>query len=155
MSSSDRTLANGIKDIGEMADRIHVPKAVVDRAQIIFKSVHLGKNLKGRSTHAITAASLYIACRQESVPRTFKEICAVSRVSKKETARCFKLILKVLETSIDIITTEDFMSRFCGNLGKSTRLCYSKSVDVTDTWYFDYFKLFQVYRIMLIWLLRT
>ena len=38
---------------------------------------------------------------------------------------------------------------------QSTRLCYSKSLAVNGTWYFDYFKLFQVYRIMLIWLLRT
>jgi transcription initiation factor TFIIIB Brf1 subunit/transcription initiation factor TFIIB len=30
------------------------------------------------------AACLYIACRQEGVPRTFKEIVAVSTVSKKE-----------------------------------------------------------------------
>jgi transcription initiation factor TFIIIB Brf1 subunit/transcription initiation factor TFIIB len=56
--------------------------------------------------------------RQEGVPRTFKEICAVSKISKKEIGRCFKLILKALETSVDIITTADFMSRFCSNLGK-------------------------------------
>lgn len=45
------------------------------------------------------------------------EICAVSRISKKEIGRCFKLILKALETSVDLITTGDFMSRFCSNLG--------------------------------------
>ncbi|EHB10572.1 Transcription initiation factor IIB [Heterocephalus glaber] len=58
------------------------------------------------------------ACRerQEEVPRTFKEICAVSQISKKEIGRCFKLILKALETSVDLITTGDFMSRFCSNL---------------------------------------
>lgn len=47
----------------------------------------------------------------------FLEICAVSRISKKEIGRCFKLILKALETSVDLITTGDFMSRFCSNLG--------------------------------------
>jgi len=57
--------------------------------------VHDGKNLKGRSNDAIASASLYIACRQEGVPRTFKEICAISKISKKEIGRCFKLILKV------------------------------------------------------------
>lgn len=51
------------------------------------------------------------------MPRTFKEICAVSKISKKEIGRCFKLILKALETSVDLITTADFMSRFCSNLG--------------------------------------
>lgn len=71
----------------------------------------------GRSNDAIASACLYIACRQEGVPRTFKEICAVSKISKREIGRCFKLILKALETSVDLITTGDFMSRFCSNLG--------------------------------------
>lgn len=40
----------------------------------------------------------------------------MSKISKKEIGRCFKLILKALETSVDLITTGDFMSRFCANL---------------------------------------
>ena len=62
-------------------------------------------------------SSYFIVNSQEGVPRTFKEICAISNISKKEIGRCFKLILKALETSVDIITTADFMSRFCSNLG--------------------------------------
>ena len=68
-------------------------------------------------------------CRQEGVPRTFKEICAVSKISKKEIGRCFKLILKALETSVDIITTADFMSRFCTNLGKWNYFAISERFD--------------------------
>lgn len=55
------------------------------------------------------------------------EICAVSRISKKEIGRCFKLILKALETSVDLITTGDFMSRFCSNL------CLPKQVQMAAT----------------------
>ncbi|XP_033208783.1 transcription initiation factor IIB-like [Belonocnema kinseyi] len=117
MSSSDRTLINAFREINGMADRINLPKMIVDTANKLFKEVHDGKNLRGRSNDAIASACLYIACRQEGVPRTFKEICAVSKISKKEIGRCFKLILKVLETSVDLITTGDFMSRFCANLG--------------------------------------
>ena len=39
----------------------------------------------------------------------FLEICAISKVSKKEIGRCFKLILRALETSVDLITSGDFM----------------------------------------------
>ncbi|XP_023707441.1 transcription initiation factor IIB [Cryptotermes secundus] len=117
MSSSDRALINAFREITSMADRINLPKTIVDRANNLFKQVHDGKNLKGRANDAIASACLYIACRQEGVPRTFKEICAVSKISKKEIGRCFKLILKALETSVDLITTGDFMSRFCSNLG--------------------------------------
>lgn len=40
---------------------------------------------------------------------TIVEICAVSKISKKEIGRVFKLILKTLETSVELITTGDFM----------------------------------------------
>lgn len=159
-----------------------VVSTLQDRTNNLFKQVYEQKSLKGRANDAIASACLYIACRQEGVPRTFKgqtssslrdalslwisvfqfffflkkkrdifyieknatraspptknilrfthtvlklqfslplhaEICAVSRISKKEIGRCFKLILKALETSVDLITTGDFMSRFCSNLG--------------------------------------
>ena len=119
VSSSDRAMLNAIRSINGMADRINLTKTIVDRANNLFKMVHDGRNLKGRANEAISAAVLYIACRQEGVPRTFKEIVAVSTVSKKEIGRCFKLILKAHDTSVELITTGDFMSRFCGTLSLS------------------------------------
>ncbi|XP_064649387.1 transcription initiation factor IIB-like [Lineus longissimus] len=116
LSSSDRTLLGAIKEINTMGDRLNLPRMIPDRANTLFKQVHESKSLKGRSNEAIAAACLYIACRQEGVPRTFKEICAVSKISKKDIGRVFKLILKTLETSVELITTGDFMSRFCSNL---------------------------------------
>lgn len=117
MNSADRTLLTAIREIGQMADRLNLPKMLTDRAQTLYKQVHESKTLKGRCNDAIVSACMYIACRQEGVPRTFKEICAVSKISKKEIGRVFKLILKNLETNVELITTGDFMSRFCSNLG--------------------------------------
>lgn len=117
MASADRTLLNAFREINQMADRLNLPKMVADRANTQFKQVTDTKSLKGRSNDAICSACMYIACRQEGVPRTLKEICAVSKVSKKEIGRVFKLILKTLETNVELITTGDFMSRFCSNLG--------------------------------------
>jgi transcription initiation factor TFIIB len=117
ISRSDSSLNNAFQEITSMADRMHLPKIVVDRANKLFKQMHDGKNLKGRANNAIASACLYIACRQEGVPHTLKEICAVSRSSKRVIGRCFKLMLKTLEIGVDLITAEDFMSRFCSNLG--------------------------------------
>jgi len=126
MNSTDRALINGFKEIQSMADRINIQKCIVDKAKANFKEVYENKgvgkdgttvqSLRGRSNDAIAAACLYIACRQESVPRTFKEICAISKVSKREIGRCFKLILKKMEKSVSVITSEDFMTRFCSSL---------------------------------------
>ena len=50
--------------------------------------------------------------RQEGVPRTFKEIVAVSTVNKRDIGRCFKIILKWHEdTKVGLVDSGDFMSR--------------------------------------------
>ncbi len=45
---------------------------VKDRANEIYKKVEDLKSIRGCSQDAILAACLYIACRQEYKPRTFK-----------------------------------------------------------------------------------
>jgi transcription initiation factor TFIIB len=67
--------------------------------------MHVGKNLTGH----LNEYFLYIACRQEGVPRKFKEICAVSKISKEEIGRCFKL---TLEMSVDLIKIADLIYIF-------------------------------------------
>ncbi|KAK0410612.1 hypothetical protein QR680_005234 [Steinernema hermaphroditum] len=87
MNNTDRQMSQAMSVIREMSERIHLARSIQDMAAKIFKDVLDSKALKGKNNEAQAAACLYIACRKEGVPRTFKEICAVSR------------------------------SRFCGNLG--------------------------------------
>lgn len=99
-----------------MADKMNLPSCIVDRANVLFKRVQDGKHLRGHSSDGIIAACLNIACRQEGVPRGFKEICAVSMVSKVESSRCYNYVRKVLKISVDSTTSGDFMARFGSNL---------------------------------------
>ncbi|CAP26742.1 Protein CBR-TTB-1 [Caenorhabditis briggsae] len=116
MNNTDRQMTAAMSLIREMSERIHLPRNIQDNASRIFKDVLDSRALRGKNNEAQAAACLYIACRKDGVPRTFKEICAVSRVSKKEIGRCFKIIIRNLETNLEQITSADFMSRFCGNL---------------------------------------
>ena len=122
LSSTDRTLMHAFSEIGQMAERLNLPRSVSDQANAIFKQVHKTKNLRGRSNDAVASACLYMASRQEGVARTFKEVCAVSRVSKKEIGKVFKKILKTLETNVQSVSVEDFMTRFCSNLELPTQV---------------------------------
>ena len=55
ISSSDRTLINAFRTISGMCDRINLPRTITDRANALFKKVHDGKNLRGRSNDAISS----------------------------------------------------------------------------------------------------
>ncbi|CAI7742582.1 unnamed protein product [Closterium sp. NIES-54] len=122
-SNPDRDLISAFQSIGDMADRLGLVATIRDRANEIFKKVHDLKSIRGRSNEATYAACLYIACRQEDKPRTFKEIgSAGNNISKKEIGRATKFIVKQLEAdmgAVDMgaVNAGDFMRRFCSHLG--------------------------------------
>ncbi|KAK7580220.1 hypothetical protein V9T40_000849 [Parthenolecanium corni] len=119
MTSSDRTLICVFKEIATMADRINLPKTIVDRANYLFKQVHDTQKLRRRPHDILASACLYLACREEGVPRTFKEISAIGNVNMKKISRCYMTLRELLDTNVDIIKSDDFMSRFCSKLGIS------------------------------------
>lgn len=57
-----------------MADRMGLPQTIRDRANELYRQIDDQKSMRGRTADGIIAASLYIACRLEQVPRTFKGI---------------------------------------------------------------------------------
>jgi transcription initiation factor TFIIB len=87
------------KEIGAMSDAIGLPKVVSDIAKQLYKKVEDSKQLKGKTIQSIIAACIFIACRQANVPRTFKEICALTKVPKNEIGRVYKIIEKNLVAS--------------------------------------------------------
>lgn len=115
-STDDRNITQAIQDIDGMAQRISLPSTIVSQAAELYKKVRDSKKLPGKSTEALSAACLYIACRKEQVPRTFREICAVSQVSKKEIGRSFKLIVQILEEDLKVVDASHLLNRFCANL---------------------------------------
>ena len=115
-SSSDRSLRTAFRTMADMADRINLSRSILEKANSLYKMVAEGMKV---NTEATAAACLYIACRQEDVPRTFKEIVAVSEAKKTKIQRCFQNILKNFNTDLKITSAEDYLARFCGNLSLS------------------------------------
>jgi len=124
MDGSARNLWSAFREIERMADKMRLQRTIVEQAQEYYKKIEEQKSLRGRGMEAVIAASLYIACRKEGVPRTLKEIEALTtNANKKEIGRCFKYMLKKLDTSLGTITTKDFMVRFTGNLKLPNDVC--------------------------------
>ncbi|KZF19780.1 cyclin-like protein [Xylona heveae TC161] len=87
-------LLQAYKEIGAYCDAINISKNVSDTAKHLFKIVDDAKAFKGKSNEAVIAGCIFIACRQCKVPRTFREIYALTKVSKKEIGRIFKSLEK-------------------------------------------------------------
>jgi transcription initiation factor TFIIB len=96
-SSVDRNLAQAMAELDRLSDKLHIPPSIKEKAAVIYRR-SLDKGLvRGRSISAITAASLYAACRMTQTPRTLREISAQSPIDKKDIARCYRLMLRELD----------------------------------------------------------
>jgi transcription initiation factor TFIIB len=115
----ERHLVQTYKEIAAMCEAIGLPRLIGDAAKHLYKQVDERKLLRGKSNDALIAACIFIACRQENVSRTFKEICALTKVPKKEIGRCFKALVRELDTNMHSqdMSGADLMYRFCSNLG--------------------------------------
>jgi transcription initiation factor TFIIB len=91
-AKAERNLLSAFRDIGNMCESIGLPKAIADIAKQLYKRTDEEKILRGKSTDAIVACCIFIACRQGNVPRSFREICQLTRVPKKIIGQCFKVI---------------------------------------------------------------
>ncbi|KAK1298662.1 Transcription initiation factor IIB [Acorus calamus] len=108
--------------------RLGLVGTIKDRACEIYKRVEDRKSLKGKNQVAVVAACLYIACRQEDRPCTFKEICSVANgATMKEFGQAKSYIEKQLKMEMGqslemgAIHAGDFLRRFCSHLGMSNK----------------------------------
>lgn len=122
LTSSQRTLVCGFKEIAEMAEKLNTTRPVIESGQLIFKKIQTKQALKGRSNEAIAAACLYVAYRKNCVPRTFKEICAVSKASKRDIGKCYKVISKEIGEVIMHTSIVDYIPRFVAHLNLPTKI---------------------------------
>lgn len=114
---AEKQLFHAFREIQAMCERVGLQKITSDSAKQLYKKVEDGKLLRGRAPEAIMAACIYIGCREHGVTRTFKEICELAKVSKKEIGRIYKALAPLLEAPAQQISLESYVVRFSSALG--------------------------------------
>ncbi|KAJ3345204.1 transcription initiation factor IIB [Entophlyctis luteolus] len=126
---SEQKKANALlasaKQISAMSERIGLTKVVTESAIQLYRWSLSNKQLSSKPQEGIMAACIFLACRQHYVSRTFKEICGLTNVPKKEIGKLFKIIQHQYskenkeqgrETTRTQATPESFIRRFTGDL---------------------------------------
>lgn len=128
-ANSARSLITAFRDISNMCDSWSLPKTISDIAKQLYKRADEEKLLKGKSLDAVIAACIFIACRQAHVPRTFREICQLTRVPKKTIGQCYKVLEQAFnltpggaaadsskEAPRNVGGPEELLVRYCNHL---------------------------------------
>lgn len=112
--SVDRALIKAHELISTTCSRIHLAESVIYRAQDLYTTNYRQLKLKGniQFVDAKVPACIYIACRQENVPRTSKEIAQISETSTNELRRAIKRMLLGLKINLEPLDTSLMIDRF-------------------------------------------
>jgi len=120
-NKGERDLIEAYKEIAAMCDHARLSKSVADAAKHAYKIAHDKRLFAKLNSHTVVvAACIFLGCRYAKVPRTFKEICALTRVGKKELGRTFKIlaahVMEQLGQQMESLDARQLLSRFCAKL---------------------------------------
>ncbi|KAI4132727.1 MAG: hypothetical protein LQ338_000557 [Usnochroma carphineum] len=140
-----KVLMAAYKEIQALCDGLKIPKNVSDTAKHLFKITQDEGAFRGKSQETVIAGCIFIACRQCKVPRTFREVFSITKVSKAEIGRIFKQLERffgernnrmkesAIESggvpvengtgfaNVESTTPKDLCLRFCNQLGLSQK----------------------------------
>ena len=102
-TSTDRNLREAFFELQVLKAKLGLSDAITEKTAYVYRKAHERRLVRGRTTSAILAASLYIVCREIGTPRTLKDISEISNVKRKDLARSYRLIVSKLELKIPVL----------------------------------------------------
>ncbi len=129
-SSRDRRLSSVLGKISEICQNSSLPKNVIETASIIYRSLD-GKNIqvKGKSVISISAAVVYMACKQCDVIRSLQEILrevVIPRDVKSKTKLASKyyrtLVMELGTNTAPVVTMDKYISKIANMTNIDTRV---------------------------------
>jgi transcription initiation factor TFIIB len=117
-SPKERRLANVLAKMGKTCDSLNLSKNVLETASMIYRNLDGHVDVKGKSVVSITAATIYMACKQCDVIRSLEEICRGICPSKdvksktKLAARYYRtMIMEMGQFTAPVVTMDKYISK--------------------------------------------
>lgn len=114
--ATERNLAFALSEITKIANNLNLPKSILETASVIYRKAVKERLIRGRSIQGVTAAAIYLACRQCGLARTLEEIAQASSVPKKEVGRSYRFLIKELNYSIPPLKPSQYITKFSNQL---------------------------------------
>ena len=114
--ATERNLAFALSEISKIANNLSLPKNILETASVIYRKAVKEHLIRGRSIQGVTAAAIYVACRQCGLARTLEEIARASNINKKEVGRSYRFLVKELDYFIPPLKPSQYVTKFSNQL---------------------------------------
>lgn len=117
-SPRERRLANVLSKMGETCDGLNLSRNVLETASMIYRNLDGHVDVKGKSVASITAATIYMACKQCDVVRSLEEICrgiCTPKDVKSKTKLAAKyyrtMVMEMGQLNAPVVTMDKYISK--------------------------------------------
>jgi len=125
--ATERNLAYALSEISKVANALNLPKNIVETASLIYRKAVKEHLIRGRSIQGVTAAAIYMSCRQCGLARTLDEIAKAANINKKEVGRSYRFLVKELNYFIPPVKPGNYISKLSNRLtmeGKAEEIAH-------------------------------
>ena len=126
-NSNERRLIVSFTFLGTITSKLGLPDAIKEKAAYIYRKAMKKKLIQGRTIKAISAASLYVACREAGMPRSIDDIAKAANSRRKDLASAYRHLVKNIEIELSPLDAKSYVNRIANNVGaneKSKRLAW-------------------------------
>lgn len=114
--ATERNLAFALSEVSKIANALSLPKNILETASVIYRKAVKEHLIRGRSIQGVTAAAIYVACRQCGLARTLEEIAQASNINRKEIGRSYRFLIKELDYFIPPLKPSQYITKFSNQL---------------------------------------
>lgn len=91
-NAKDRNLRQAIREIERISSQLGIPENIQQAAVLLYRKAMVMDLIRGRSINGIAAACLFIACRQNGIPRNLKEFASVLDIDIHELGKYIRTV---------------------------------------------------------------
>jgi transcription initiation factor TFIIB len=114
-TSSDIRFVQAFNELDILKDKLALPDVVVEKSAYIYRKAKSNGLTRGRTISGLVAASVYIACREMSTPRTLKDIAAAANINRKHLAKTYRLLLMKLGIKVPLVDQIKCIAKVANN----------------------------------------
>ena len=116
MPYRERSLFHAIDHLTVRAVNGGVTQSIIDEAKVLFKRITEMRLSRGENRIGLLASSIYVACKNNGVPRSAKEIAAMFSIDTAVITRNCKRFQEAMHLRLPASSPGDYVMRFCSQL---------------------------------------
>ncbi len=121
-ASSNANLRIAFNQLDILRDKLGLPNSLIEKTAYIYRKARQRGILKGKETAIALVAALYLACRQQGIPRTLKEICLISNIKRRAASREYRDMIFGLDMKIPIVDPINCIARISNHINLKQKI---------------------------------